>query len=132
MKNSNLGPIGLGTDIIEISRIRDSIEEFEDKFLDRLFTPKEKEYCERHRDPAIRYAGRFAAKEAISKALGTGFGAELHWHDIEIVNDEKGKPSVHFSSSLLQNHPDLKIELSISHCHTYAVAVALRLEKAEG
>ena len=115
---SNL--IGLGNDIIEVDRIRDSLKEYGDRFLERLFTKKERDYCMNHKDPAIRVAGRFAAKEAIAKALGTGFGSHLTWHDIEILNDELGKPQV-----TLKNHPGTHIHLSISHCQTYATAVAL-------
>lgn len=116
---------GLGTDIVEVDRIRGSIERHGLQFLDRLFTQKEQDYCSKFQDPAPHFAGRFAAKEAIAKALGTGFGADLGWHDIEIENDERGKPVVHLSEKVLKN---CKILLSISHCVAYATATAILYE----
>ncbi len=109
---------GIGTDIIEIDRIRESIEKHGSHFLDRLFSKKEQDYCHKYKDSAPHFAGRFAAKEAIGKALGTGFGAELSFLDIEIINDESGKPVV-----LLEK--ELKIHLSISHCNSFATATAI-------
>ncbi len=113
---------GLGTDIIEIERIRASIERHGPAFLNRLFTQKEQDYCNKYQDPAPHYAGRFAAKEAIAKALGTGFGEDLGWHDLEIANDERGKPVVECSEKVKARG---KILLSISHCMNYAMATAL-------
>ncbi len=116
---------GIGNDIIEISRIKASIEKHGKRFLDRLFTTKEQEYCFKHKESARHFAGRFAAKEAIAKAFGTGFGLNMTWLDIEILNDEHGKPHVHLSEKLasLYDFPELKI--SISHCHEYATAFAI-------
>ncbi len=117
--------LGIGNDIIEIERLAKSIERHGLHFLNRLFTQKEQDYCYKYSDHAPHFAGRFAAKEAIVKALGTGFGAQVQWHEIEILNDELGKPIVRFSDSLNQrfNHP--QILLSISHCNAYATAVAV-------
>lgn len=112
---------GLGTDIIEIDRIRDSIKQHGLHFLNRLFTQKELDYCYKFQDPAPHFAGRFAAKEAIAKAIGTGFGEELAWHDIEILNDELGKPIVSLGDKVKRG----KVFLSISHCVNYATATAL-------
>lgn len=118
---------GIGCDIIEIGRIRASIARHGQHFLDRIYTPLEQEYCLKHRDPAPHFAARFAAKEAIVKALGTGFRNGISWQDIEIRKDANGKPTVHLSSKLsaLQNSPQLMI--SISHCREYAVAHAVYL-----
>lgn len=118
---------GLGNDIIEIERVRGSIERHGLHFINRLFSQKEQDYCYRFQDPTPHFAGRFAAKEAIAKALGTGFGANLSWHDIEILNDELGKPIVHFSETAKKNHNGIRILLSISHSTHYATAVALAL-----
>ena len=107
---------GIGTDIIEIERIRESIEKYGSHFLDRLFTKKEQDYCKQHSNFATHFAGRFAAKEAISKALGTGFGKELSFLDLEILNEPSGKP-------IVQKRPN--IHVSISHCESYAVAMAI-------
>jgi holo-[acyl-carrier protein] synthase len=125
MKNESLQ--GLGNDIIEISRIRLSIERHGQHFLNRLFSQKEQDYCYQYKDPVPHFAGRFSAKEAIAKALGTGFGADLSWQDVEILNDESGKPIVHFSEGAKKrfNHPN--VLLSISHSTSHATAVAIWL-----
>ena len=116
---------GLGNDIIEINRVKKAYEEHKEAFLDRLFTAKEQEYCKAQENPFPRLAGRFAAKEAIVKALGCGFGSEVAWKDIEILVDESGKPVVHLSGELSRrfDHPTLLI--TISHCKEYASAVAI-------
>jgi len=116
---------GLGNDIIEIDRIRQSIERHGQHFLDKLFSEKEQAYCFQFKDHAPHFAGRFAAKEAIAKALGTGFGADLSWHDVEILGDDHGKPHVHFSEGAKQKFSDPHILVSISHSATHAVAVAI-------
>lgn len=118
---------GIGNDIIEIERIESAHKEHGDAFLKRLFTEREKAYCLTCQNPYPRLAGRFAAKEAIAKALGTGFGAELSWHDIEILPDERGKPVPHLSGTLRDLYPDLELHVSISHAKAYATAVAIAL-----
>lgn len=115
---------GVGTDIIEIQRIKEAIERHGERFLDRLFTPKEQEYCKRYKDATPHFAGRFAAKEAVLKALGTGLNPEITWQDIEILNDHQGKPEVHISANLGQRFL-AHIFLSISHCEMYATAMAI-------
>lgn len=117
--------LGLGTDIIEIDRMRGSIERHGIHFLNRLFSQKEQDYCYRFQDPSPHFAGRFAAKEAVAKALGTGFGSELAWHDIEIINNELGKPVVFLSENIKKKYKSPQIHLSISHCTTYATATAI-------
>lgn len=116
---------GIGTDIIEVERIRQSIERHGQHFLNRLFTHKEQDYCYKFKDPAPHFAGRFAGKEAIAKALGTGFGAELAWLDIEITVDSKGKPEVYFSAEAKQKFHNPHVHLSISHAESHAVAMAV-------
>ena len=88
---------GLGSDIIEIERMRSSMERHGLHFLNRLFSQREQDYCYKFKDPTPHFTGRFAAKEAIAKALGTGFGSHLSWQDLEILNDDRGKPLVYFS-----------------------------------
>lgn len=117
--------LGLGNDLIEIGRLREGYEAHGKAFLQRLFTPKEQEYCERQRDPFPRYAGRFAAKEAIVKALGSGFGSEISWQDIEILPDAHGKPEVQFSGKLKATFHNPHVLLTITHCKEYASAVAI-------
>lgn len=115
-----------GIDIVEIDRIRAAIQRRGQRFLDRLFTPAEQRYCQQHTvDPAMRYAGRFAAKEAIAKALGTGIGPFVGWLDIEIASLENGEPMVVLSKDLACRYQMPQIALSISHCRAYATAVAI-------
>lgn len=117
---------GLGTDIIEIDRVRKSIERHGLHFLNRLFLQTEQDYCYKFKDPVPHFAGYFAAKEAIVKALGTGFGAHVSWHDIEISHDDLGKPIVKLSSEALKIFgKEKRMLLSISHCESYATATAI-------
>ena len=116
---------GLGNDLIEIERIRKSIERHEAHFLNRLFTKKEQDYCCQFKDPVPSFAGRFAAKEAISKALGVGFGSTLSWLDLEILNDSRGKPVVHFLDTAMKEFQNPVVLVSISHSKGHASAVAI-------
>lgn len=118
---------GVGTDIIEISRIEKVIKRYGAKFLNRLFTQKEQQYCQKHKTSSRHFAGRFAAKEAIAKAIGSGIGREIQWTDIEILNDSSGKPEVYFSEKARLLLGNLECHLSISHCKEYASAVAICL-----
>jgi holo-[acyl-carrier protein] synthase len=116
---------GIGTDIIEVSRIEKAISSYGDRFLDKIFTVTEQEYCNKHKDSSRHFAGRFAAKEAIVKALGKGIGREIHWCDIEILNDEKGKPFIVFTPRVKDLLDDPDVIISISHCKEYATATAI-------
>ena len=117
--------LGVGNDIIEIERIKKSIHTYKKRLLNRLFTEKEQAYCLRYKDPIPHFAGRFSAKEAIAKALGTGFGEHISWLDIEILPNSHGKPEVAFSKKAASYFNQPKILLSISHCKTYVSTVAL-------
>lgn len=116
---------GIGNDIIEIQRIRHSIDSHGERFLARLFTKEEQNYCFQYQDSAPHFAARFAAKEAIAKALGTGFGEELAWLDFEILNDSKGKPSVLFSQRARAHFNNPTVLVSLTHCEGYASAFAI-------
>lgn len=116
---------GIGTDILEVARIEEVVERHGRRFLDRLFTEKEQEYCEQHRDTSQRFTARFAAKEAVAKALGVGFGNDLSFLDIEILPNERGKPVVSFSEKARKRFGDPQVQVSISHCKQYAVASAV-------
>lgn len=116
---------GLGCDIIEISRMRTSMERHGQHFLNRLFSQREQDYCHKFQDPAPHFTGKFAAKEAVAKALGVGFGSQLSWHDLEIVNNEKGKPMVVFCEAALERFQNPRILISVTHSTNYAVAVAI-------
>jgi holo-[acyl-carrier protein] synthase len=126
MIKSNHYPIkGVGNDIIEIERIERSIQQYGDRFLHRIFTEKEITYCKKYRMSSRHFAGRFAAKESIAKALGCGIGKILSWKDLEILNDKEGKPMVLLTTHIATrfDHPTLLI--SISHCRLYANAIAI-------
>lgn len=86
--------IGIGNDMIDIRRIEKSLERFGDRFVQRIFTPVEQQKSDRRAARAASYAKRFAAKEACSKALGTGFRKQVYWRDLGVVNDTSGKPTM--------------------------------------
>ena len=117
--------LGVGNDIVEVARIHAILERHPQRFLNRIFTLAEQEYCLKRHTPFLHFAGRFAAKEAVVKAFGTGFSQGLSWQDIEIQNDSRGKPIVSLSPFARELFGDATIHLSISHCHNYATAVAL-------
>jgi holo-[acyl-carrier protein] synthase len=96
-----------------------------DPLLSRLFTPDELAYCNRNKDPVFCFAGRFAAKEALAKALGVGIGSAISWQDMEIVNDNHGKPSVRWKVNVHERFGVTKTHISISHSHTMAMAYAV-------
>ncbi len=120
--------LGTGIDIIEVERIRDSFARFGERFVTRILRPAEIAYCLKHRDPGPFLAVRFAAKEAISKAFGTGIGAQLGWQDMEIARKESGEPYVILhdgGSRLLTERGGRHVHLSLSHTQNYAAAVAI-------
>jgi holo-[acyl-carrier protein] synthase len=120
--------LGIGTDIIEVERIRTAATRHGDRFLHRILLPTEIQYCQSHRDPAPFLAARFAAKEAISKAFGTGIGADLGWLDIEIRRHASGQPWVALHGKgldLLSRRGARSLHLTLSHTQHYATATAL-------
>ncbi len=117
--------LGLGSDIIEVQRIESSIARHGQRFLDRIFTKNEQQYCLQHRDSARHFAGRFAVKESIVKAFGLGIGETISWLDIEINNDPKGKPYPSFSPRVQSHFDHPVVHITISHCKEYAMAVAI-------
>src|SRR5260221_3811427 len=120
--------LGTGIDIIEVARIRASLEKFGERFGQRVLLPDETKYCLSHKDAAPFVAARFAAKEAVSKAFGTGIGAQLGWQDIEICKKESGEPFVvlHDGGQMLfQARSARAVLISLSHTQTYAAAVAV-------
>jgi holo-[acyl-carrier protein] synthase len=127
--DEHLSILGIGNDIIEIERIRKSIDTHGLRLISRLFTTKEQDYCLKHKDPIPHFAGRFSAKEAIVKALGTGFGEHTSWLDIEIINESNGKPCVSFSNPLEKKLKGTAVMVSISHCQLYVTAFAIWVPK---
>ena len=120
--------LGIGNDILEIERVHEAITTQGDRFIEKLFTKREQAYCSKYKDPVPHYAARFSAKEAIVKALGTGFGEMAAFHDIEIINDELGKPEVFFSDALNSRFENPEVFLSISHYKSYVSTVAIRIK----
>ena len=120
--------LGTGIDIIEVERIQSSHEKFGERFLKRILRPAEIEYCLSHKRPAPFLAARFAAKEAVSKAFGTGIGAQLGWQDIEVARKQSGEPFVILHDGglrLLEQRAGRIVHLSLSHTERYAAAVAI-------
>lgn len=113
----------IGTDIVSVSRIENIIQQYSDRFKKHTFTDNEKSYCDLKQNPAIHYAGRFAAKEAIKKALySSGIINSINFTDIEIASGVSGIPEVQLSYPNLNN---VQIKISISHIEEYAIAFAL-------
>lgn len=117
--------IKCGTDIIEVSRIKESIEKLGDKFLNKIYTQKEIEYClSKNNMKYQHFAARFAAKEAIFKAISSLLKNkyEITWKDVEVLNDENGRPYVHFLNNIYNIE---QIDISISHLKEYAIATCI-------
>ena len=124
--------VGVGIDQIEVSRIRDSVKRHGNAFLNKVFTPGEQNSCMERADPAPCLAARFAVKEAVSKALGTGIGNEFGWLDVEVKKDENGKPLAHFSAhglKALNNVGAGSALISLSHLENVASAVAVLIKE---
>jgi holo-[acyl-carrier protein] synthase len=119
--------IGIGTDIIEVERIGRMIERHGEIFLNRVYTTGEIQYCSPRKAHPQHYAGRWAAKEAVLKTLGTGWARGIQWTDIELRNEFGGKPTIilhNRAAEVAQERGITEIQISISHCHAYAVAFA--------
>jgi holo-[acyl-carrier protein] synthase len=120
--------LGTGIDLIEVARIAASFEKFGERFVNRILLPAEIAYCLSHKRPAPFLAVRFAAKEAVSKAFGTGIGASLGWQDIEIRRRESGEPFVVLhgkGQELFATRGAKKLHITLSHTENYATAAAI-------
>ena len=120
--------VGLGVDIAEVRRVQAAIERRGTPFLRRVYTPTEIEYCERFKNKFERYAGRFAAKEATMKALGTGWSRGVRWVDIEVTREPSGKPTLKLSGAACAIATSLgvkKIALTITHTGNTALALVI-------
>ena len=123
-----MGVLGIGVDIVEIERFASSMQRSGQAFLDRHVLPDEQAYWSPQREPARCFAARFAAKEAVSKALGTGIGAQLAWRDIEIRRKDSGEPFIVLHGTGAETARGLGVSsvlLSLSHSEHYAVANAI-------
>ena len=117
--------VGMGIDIAEVDRVKAAIERHGEKFLKRVYTEREREYCERFKNKYERYAGRFAAKEATMKALGTGWSRGVRWVDVEVVRQSGGRPTISLKGEAAKVASALGVErVALSITHTSAQAFA--------
>ena len=119
---------GIGIDVVQNDRIRGSLERFGDRFLNRIYTEGEIEYCRKTGQPAIHYAARFAAKEAAFKALGTGWAAGVKWKDVEVVRLASGKPELHLYGDALVHATSAgakRFYVSLTHDQLVSCAVVI-------
>jgi len=117
--------VGTGIEIAEVPRIAESIQRFGDRFLRRVFTQGEINYCDSKANRVERYAARFAAKEAAMKALGTGWSRGVRWRDIEVVRQPGGRPTIEFHGKAAEfaGHMNARnVALSLSHTPEQAIA----------
>ncbi len=120
--------VGLGIDVIENTRIAQSLERFPVRFVSRIFTDREKDYCQGSAQPAIHFAARFAAKEAAFKALGTGWAGGVHWRDVEVERLPSGQPILHLYGGALERAASLgacRFLVSLTHDQTISAAVVI-------
>jgi holo-[acyl-carrier protein] synthase len=116
---------GIGIDIEEVARIEEAMRQWDEAFLEKLFTDAEIKYCRSKSRPAEHFAARFAAKEAFSKAVGTGWRDKFNWTKIEIQNDTLGKPLIILYDDLASMYGELDIMLSLTHTRSSAAAVVI-------
>lgn len=120
--------LGLGTDIVDIDRIRRAHERHGERFLGRIYTQEEQDYCLGMKDPYPHLAARFAAKEAVSKCFGTGIGAEFSWTSVSIYKGSRQEPYARLDKkgkALLEKMGGTEVLVSLSHTATLGHAVAL-------
>jgi holo-[acyl-carrier protein] synthase len=119
---------GIGIDVVQNDRIRDSIDRFGDRFLNRIYTQAEIDYCKKYSQPEIHYAARFAAKEAAFKAIGTGWAAGVKWKDVEIERLTTGKPELHLHGEALARATSAgasRFYVSLTHDQLVSCAVVI-------
>jgi holo-[acyl-carrier protein] synthase len=124
--------VGIGTDIVECLRIGRMVEQHGELFLRRVYTEREVRYCQARKRAVEHFAGRWAAKEAVLKCLGSGWRKGLCWTDMEVRNDPSGKPVVLLCGAAKESAQQLRISdilLSISHCRAYATAYAVAVRQ---
>ena len=126
--------LGIGTDITEVLRIAQMIERHGDLFINRVFTEHEIRYCQARKMSTQHYAGRWAAKEAVLKAIGTGWRRGISWRDVEVRNAASGRPTIACRGGVrevIEQQGIGDILISISHCRAYATAYAIAIGPSE-
>ena len=125
----DLGVVGVGIDLTDVARIRKLLENYSNSFLERTFTSAEIEYCKRSADPALHFAARFAAKEAMVKALGTGFDGQITLKSVSVENNPQTKAPIavldEFATKQMHNLGGEKMLVSLTHLKDYAQAIAI-------
>jgi len=117
---------GIGTDIVEVERIKNSIENYGQRFLNKIFTQFEIDYCELFGDNKyVHYAARFAAKESFSKAIGTGITKGFKFKEVGIRNEKSGKPNIILDGLLNEKYEQYNIDVSLSHTDNNAIAIVI-------
>ena len=123
---------GIGVDVVQVARIGESLERFGDRMRRRLFTEAERAYCERHQDPLPHFAARFAAKEATSKALGTGMSGGVGWTQIEVIQPGGRVPTLRLTGVALERATAMGVTRShLTLSHDAGLAVACVVLEAE-
>jgi holo-[acyl-carrier protein] synthase len=126
--------IAHGIDLVDRPRIKQMLQRHGERFLNRVYTPKEQQYAESHRDKIEKLAGRFAAKEAVLKLMGTGWVGKIAWTDIEVINNSAGQPEVTITGEVQRIAKKLgitQISVSITHTANFAIASAIALADAD-
>lgn len=121
---------GIGVDIIEIDRIRRSIEHLGDHFIRKIYTDGEAAYCRAKPEMVQHFAARFAAKEALSKAVASGWSGEFRWKDVEVINEPSGKPQLVLHGSLKETLASCTVFVSLSHADNHVVAMVVIEERS--
>jgi len=121
----------VGIDIIEVHRIGEAIERWGDRFLQRVYTPWEINYCQNKHYPQQSFAARFAVKEAVLKTIGTGLDKGIKWTSVEVVNTELGAPTVRLGERIQKLIGNKRIIISMSHTHEHAIASAILVDNGK-
>lgn len=116
---------GIGVDIVDIERVRALVDTEGERFLDKVFTSEEIAYCNGKARRHQHFAARFAAKEAVSKALATGWAGDFRWKDVEVTNDPTGQPRITLHGRLREHIGSARIQISLSHADNHVVAMAV-------
>ena len=114
--------LGIGVDVVDVQRMKDVLEKQGKVFLDKVFSDMEVTYCKTRKKPYIHFGERFAAKEAVAKAMRTGWSGAFHWRDIEVVNDQSGAPHILLSRDVAKALDQCRVHLSLSHTDNTVVA----------
>lgn len=117
--------LGIGVDVVDVQRMKDVLEKQGKVFLDKVFSDMEVTYCKTRKKPYIHFGARFAAKEAVAKAMRTGWSGAFHWRDIEVVNDQSGAPHILLSRGVAKALDQCIVHLSLSHTDSTVVAFVL-------